>query len=146
MKRCLPVQDDTETEATPPSSPVFSRAKRIETENAVNEPHNLTEEETSFDFGFDEESKLSQVNEESELPLSDNGPKQESSTSSSVKFLSLCSLVAASKSSYLSSGCSLLDQNLSGGLRRGEITEVVGESSSGKTQLCLQFCVQAAIR
>ena len=46
----------------------------------------------------------------------------------------------------LSLGCSLLDSSLLGGLRPGEMTEVVGESSSGKTQFCLQAAVQAAVR
>jgi len=46
----------------------------------------------------------------------------------------------------LSVGCPLLDLSLLGGLRPGELTEVVGESSSGKTQFSLQVAVEAAVR
>ena len=46
----------------------------------------------------------------------------------------------------LSLGCPLLDSSLLGGLRPGELTEVVGESSAGKTQFSLQAAIQAAVR
>jgi len=45
---------------------------------------------------------------------------------------------------FLSVGCPLLDQALAGGLRRGALTEVVGESSAGKTQFCLQCALTTA--
>lgn len=46
----------------------------------------------------------------------------------------------------LSLGCPLLDASLLGGLRPGELTEVVGESSAGKTQFSLQVALQAAVK
>ncbi|KAL9938871.1 hypothetical protein V8E36_002590 [Tilletia maclaganii] len=46
---------------------------------------------------------------------------------------------------WLSTGDSGLDRILGGGLRRGTITEVVGESSSGKTQLALQIAVHTVL-
>lgn len=42
----------------------------------------------------------------------------------------------------LSTGCSILDACLGGGLACGNVTEIVGESSVGKTQLCLQLALQ----
>lgn len=39
---------------------------------------------------------------------------------------------------YLSTGCESLDKLLEGGLREGTVTELVGGSSSGKTQVCMQ--------
>jgi len=47
---------------------------------------------------------------------------------------------------FLSVGCPLLDQALAGGLRRGALTEVVGESSAGKTQFCLQCALTTACK
>ena len=44
----------------------------------------------------------------------------------------------------LSIGCPLLDLALGGGLKRGGLTEVVGESSAGKTQFCLQCALATA--
>lgn len=35
---------------------------------------------------------------------------------------------------------------LSGGIREGQLTELVGESSSGKTQLCLSIALRTALR
>jgi len=45
----------------------------------------------------------------------------------------------------MSLGCRLIDHALRGGLRRGAVTEVCGESSAGKTQVCLQAAVQAQL-
>lgn len=42
-------------------------------------------------------------------------------------------------------GCEKLDQLLSGGLRTKLITEISGESSSGKSQICLQYLLQAQL-
>ncbi|KAJ8714076.1 hypothetical protein PYW08_007696 [Mythimna loreyi] len=39
----------------------------------------------------------------------------------------------------ISTGCSSIDNQLNGGLLKGTITEVYGESASGKTQLALQI-------
>ncbi|KAG0482429.1 hypothetical protein HPP92_010513 [Vanilla planifolia] len=44
----------------------------------------------------------------------------------------------------LSLGCPILDHVLGGGIPCGSITELTGESSSGKTQLCLQLLLSAA--
>ena len=41
----------------------------------------------------------------------------------------------------LTVGCQILDGFLRGGILRRGITEVTGESSSGKTQICLQLCL-----
>ena len=41
----------------------------------------------------------------------------------------------------LTLGCQILDSFLRGGILRQGITEVTGESSSGKTQICLQLCL-----
>ncbi|XP_049947389.1 DNA repair protein XRCC3-like isoform X1 [Schistocerca serialis cubense] len=42
---------------------------------------------------------------------------------------------------YLSVGCKILDDFLRGGIKVCGITEVAGESSCGKTQLCLQLAL-----
>ncbi|CAI7909063.1 unnamed protein product [Closterium sp. NIES-53] len=49
--------------------------------------------------------------------------------------------------SYVSLGCPVLDHFLRGGLRACQVTELVGEAASGKTQLCLQLAlaVQAPV-
>ncbi|KZV23933.1 hypothetical protein F511_23077 [Dorcoceras hygrometricum] len=44
----------------------------------------------------------------------------------------------AEQKKYLSTGCERIDVLLQGGLREGHVTELVGPSSSGKTQICLQ--------
>ncbi|KAI7906735.1 P-loop containing nucleoside triphosphate hydrolase protein [Cokeromyces recurvatus] len=43
----------------------------------------------------------------------------------------------------LTTGDVMIDKVLNGGVSPGEITEIVGESSSGKTQLALQLCITA---
>ncbi|CAL8136961.1 unnamed protein product [Prunus armeniaca] len=45
----------------------------------------------------------------------------------------------------LSIGCPILDGCLGGGIPYNSITELVGESSSEKTQLCLQLTVRAQL-
>ena len=45
------------------------------------------------------------------------------------------------KGHRLTLGCQILDGFLRGGILRQGITEVTGESSSGKTQICLQLCL-----
>ncbi|XP_038706023.1 DNA repair protein RAD51 homolog 4 [Tripterygium wilfordii] len=44
----------------------------------------------------------------------------------------------------LSTGCEGIDSFLLGGLREGQLTELAGPSSSGKTQFCLQFASNVA--
>ncbi|KAM7522247.1 hypothetical protein LguiA_012149 [Lonicera macranthoides] len=46
----------------------------------------------------------------------------------------------------LSTGCERIDALLQGGLREGHLTELVGPSSSGKTQVCLQAASSIAKR
>ncbi|CAH1792516.1 unnamed protein product [Owenia fusiformis] len=41
----------------------------------------------------------------------------------------------------LSLGCKILDGTLQGGFQSQGITEIAGESASGKTQLCMQLCL-----
>ncbi|KAL9952245.1 hypothetical protein ACROYT_G039468 [Oculina patagonica] len=47
----------------------------------------------------------------------------------------------SNKGRTLSLGCQILDGFLRGGILREGITEITGESSSGKTQICLQLCL-----
>ncbi|PVZ99804.1 hypothetical protein BB558_004163 [Smittium angustum] len=49
------------------------------------------------------------------------------------------------KELYLSTGDSRIDKILGGGIRSGILTEIVGESSAGKTQLCFQLCLTAQL-
>eukprot|EP01133_Synstelium_polycarpum_P007861 gene7861-9226_t len=45
----------------------------------------------------------------------------------------------------LSTGSRLLDRRLGGGILPSGITEIAGESGCGKTQICLQLCLQAQL-
>lgn len=47
---------------------------------------------------------------------------------------------------FLPTGCEGLDTLLGGGLRQGQVTELVGPSSSGKTQICLYVASYAAVK
>ena len=51
----------------------------------------------------------------------------------------------SSKGHRLSLGCQILDGFLRGGILREGITEITGESSSGKTQICLQLCLSVQL-
>eukprot|EP01026_Neomeris_dumetosa_P005561 TRINITY_DN11610_c1_g1_i1.p1 TRINITY_DN11610_c1_g1~~TRINITY_DN11610_c1_g1_i1.p1 ORF type:complete len:225 (-),score=24.64 TRINITY_DN11610_c1_g1_i1:211-885(-) len=44
----------------------------------------------------------------------------------------------------MSTGCNSIDELLRGGWRNGQVTEVVGPSASGKTQMCLQAALMFA--
>ncbi|XP_068637414.1 DNA repair protein RAD51 homolog 4 isoform X2 [Aristolochia californica] len=46
----------------------------------------------------------------------------------------------------LSTGCDGIDFLLQGGLHEGQLTELVGSSSSGKTQVCLQAASNIAVK
>ncbi|XP_022148499.1 DNA repair protein RAD51 homolog 4 isoform X2 [Momordica charantia] len=46
----------------------------------------------------------------------------------------------------LSTGCEGVDALLGGGLREGQLTEIVGPSSSGKTQVCLRAASNVAMK
>ncbi|XP_070571103.1 DNA repair protein XRCC3-like [Ptychodera flava] len=48
---------------------------------------------------------------------------------------------SALKVQRISTGCKVIDEFLRGGVRSGGITEIVGESATGKTQLCMQLCL-----
>lgn len=54
-------------------------------------------------------------------------------------------LYHSSTGSYLSTGCPILDKALRGGIACQGITEITGESASGKTQLCLQLCLSVQL-
>lgn len=58
-------------------------------------------------------------------------------------FISVAEAVCSLKEKWqrLSVGCSKLDGFLRGGVAVQGITEIAGESSSGKTQLCLQMAL-----
>ncbi|XP_046332299.2 DNA repair protein XRCC3-like isoform X1 [Haliotis rufescens] len=45
----------------------------------------------------------------------------------------------------LSTGCPIIDKHLKGGILSRGITEISGESASGKTQLCLQLCLTSQL-
>lgn len=45
----------------------------------------------------------------------------------------------------LRTGCPILDKFLHGGLLTRQVTEISGEAGSGKSQLCLQLCLQAQL-
>eukprot|EP00092_Neocalanus_flemingeri_P037317 GFUD01040640.1.p1 GENE.GFUD01040640.1~~GFUD01040640.1.p1 ORF type:complete len:444 (+),score=140.61 GFUD01040640.1:76-1407(+) len=93
----------------------------------------------AFTADVDELELLSQVVNE---PVS---PTNVSTTSNidSVEFVPVSTLLSSTPPP-LSVGCPLLDLALAGGLRRGALTEVVGESSAGKTQFCLQCALTTA--
>lgn len=69
-------------------------------------------------------------------------PEQEPSTS-----LLFSKAVRASQlvQDYLKTGCNNLDAFLVGGIPTAGITEICGESSSGKTQLCLQLSIMSQL-
>ncbi|KAF4320876.1 hypothetical protein BBO99_00005172 [Phytophthora kernoviae] len=48
----------------------------------------------------------------------------------------------ASTTTVLPCGCDSIDEILDGGFRSGILSEICGESSAGKTQLCLQLLLQ----
>mmetsp|Transcript_571 Transcript_571/g.1723 ORF Transcript_571/g.1723 Transcript_571/m.1723 type:complete len:330 (-) Transcript_571:687-1676(-) len=52
----------------------------------------------------------------------------------------------SNRTRLLPTGCDSVDQLLRGGLREGQMTEVAGESASGKTQLCLSAALRTAMR
>lgn len=51
----------------------------------------------------------------------------------------------SSHSVVLPSGCDSIDALLQGGFRSGIVTEICGEASAGKTQLCLQLLLQCCL-
>jgi len=46
---------------------------------------------------------------------------------------------------HITTGCNILDKALRGGIPCNGITEITGESASGKTQLCLQLCLSVQL-
>ncbi|KAE8884594.1 hypothetical protein PF005_g6585 [Phytophthora fragariae] len=53
--------------------------------------------------------------------------------------------LALSPPVVLPSGCDSIDRLLAGGFRSGIVTEICGEASAGKTQLCLQLLLQCCL-
>jgi len=136
MKRCF------SPDPSPPSSPVIGRSKRNQAQvEAANQE--VTSSQDTSNLEADEEKLIFTQQVHQCRNKFDNVSEKEKR----VSFQSLsCLFASSSAGQFLSSGCVLLDRTLAGGLRRGEIAEVVGESSAGKTQLCLHFCVEAAAR
>jgi len=76
-------------------------------------------------------------------PNTDKEPKQESPL---PFFKSVWQLTSEKEQLFvLPTGCSGIDDCLGGGLHAGEITELVGSSTIGKTQLCLQAAVRGSL-
>lgn len=91
---------------------------------------------------MDELELLSQIVTEPET-VSNQTVVNRPADDTSIEFISASTLLA-NNPPPLSVGCPLLDLALAGGLRRGGLTEVVGESSAGKTQFCLQCALTTA--
>ena len=170
MKRCLtpPTAAASSSECPPsPPSPIIPRSRKLRrSEITQNTGYHQKQEEVVQDNTADNSAKLdtTEVENDHQQSLNDNTSITSNTEDNSVieenkevkevkkhvepvKFVSLSSLVECDRSSqYLGVGCPLINDQLGGGLRRGEISELVGESSSGKTQLSLQVCVEAAVR
>ena len=102
----------------------------------------LQESPNSFDFNEDE-FVVPGSQEDMETVVRPADQTSGSPLRASVRSIRLSELEPPP---LLSLDCPLLDASLLGGLRPGEITEVVGESSAGKTQFSLQVAVEAAVR
>ena len=128
MKRCSPASN------SPPRSPIF-RSKR----------RNFRRRETEIDSSS--EVSLSTASRESEKAEDSSSLASQTSRSpDDLKSVRLSRVSGLPADRLLSVGCPLLDSGLLGGLRAGELTELVGESSSGKTQFSLQTALEAAVR
>ena len=150
MKRCSPVN------VSQPTSPIIGRKRKrnwrqtVETDSDSDVSNNSTSPDTHYqespsspDFSG-EKQVASPTNLEQKIDSSDRSVGNTSySSSQDVKFSCVSSLPPDRQ---LSVGCPLLDSGLLGGLRAGELTELVGASSAGKTQFCLQVAVEAAVR
>ena len=135
MKRSL--SPEHETSPSPPSSPIISKCKHkkkpLQSDETVNNDH-LEENPENC------ENDVSSFVEKKRNPTSDEADD-------CVKFTSLLSLLSRGEARpQLTSGCPLLDSALGGGLRPGELAEVVGGAGAGKTQLCLQWGAETAAR
>ena len=135
MKRCSP--DDT----SPPQSPIF-KSKRREDRRKGTELDSPREVSLLSVSGESEKECEKQSEEPKLLGLQTSTPHHDQQ-SGGVRLTRLSSL---SGDRVLSLGCPLLSSALQGGLRAGELTELVGESSAGKTQFSLQAALEAALR
>ena len=102
----------------------------------------MQSDETANNDQLEENPENCEDNDEKKgIPTSDEEDKD------CVKFTSLLSLLSRGEARpQLTSGCPLLDSALGGGLRPGELAEVVGGAGAGKTQLCLQWGAETAAR
>ena len=71
-----------------------------------------------------------------ELNAYHNNVQHQSTTSSKINYNQI---------RHIPTGMEALDNGLKGGFRVGNITEVVGKTGIGKSQLAMQLCIQAAM-
>ncbi|KAJ1780391.1 DNA repair protein rhp57 [Coemansia sp. RSA 2523] len=56
-----------------------------------------------------------------------------------------CILASTHNEQWITTGCDQIDALLGNGIRVPSVVEIVGESASGKTQLCLQLAISAQL-
>ncbi|KAK0555764.1 DNA repair protein rhp57 [Tilletia horrida] len=91
----------------------------------------------------DEASDLSEIEDQESTSL--RTPQSVPDSNTEEEPLTEADVLAAVQKLWLSTGDRELDTILGGGLRRGSVAELVGESSSGKTQLALQTAVHTIL-
>ena len=133
MKRCF------SSDPSPPSSPVIGRSRRNQPQVDNQKVTRTSPQDTDNLEAGEEKLIFTQQVQDDRNPL-------DTKTGGGISIQPLGSLLSSQPGKFLSSRCVLLDRALGGGLKRGEVTEVAGESSAGKTQFCLHFCFEAAAR
>ncbi|PWN52532.1 hypothetical protein IE53DRAFT_385008 [Violaceomyces palustris] len=98
----------------------------------------------SSSFSSSSSSCRSEGSDEDEHPLLER-EEREAQASVGAKRATMEAMRRGRPGHILSTGEAGLDRILRGGFRKGCLTEVVGESASGKTQLVLQTAVYAAL-